>query len=532
MTEYIIGLDLGTSQTKICTRKTNNQPNTAHAFILHKFSSTGNYLLPSTISIDKSGRVKYGSLDDDALINFKMKALFPKVALYKILNEYTVPIDGGFSNKQLESLPELSVVLYLAYCILDVKDSFKVVLKTNNQNSDTKGPLGRFVTGGAREVKEFNYRITLGIPTKLDYNAEEHERRNKQYEMLFIANELAKEFADARTYTSCVLSDLIYKINNLIDKYFKEERTVPFYRSKDLYVVAEATAGVYLTLNQIVKARGRLENRSIDSFKKSNYGNYISFDVGAGTTDVSFFRIYEESDAYGRVNVIMRYYAAESITIASNDLYKYYSNKIPHAKNTIDLINYVNDKDKDWIEAQIHIKGKIYDSIRAEGVGLVSKVRTAFIGRFRASWDINESNGSAKGIKVYGGGSAFSAFSSGDLVLCYGGLDLYMQHLCTNSLCSPLFRNNEIFGNLIVTKPDLSRLRSHEIHVYLYPILNLCIGLTMVDDGNRPDGLGQMNVNQPILTRIEIVNEGNEVDGNEAMDMQMKRFDFFNRDWI
>jgi hypothetical protein len=506
MKKHIIGLDFGTSQTKICTRIVTDHDNTFDVFVLHKFSQNNKYILPTAIGITSDGTLICGENAPQDVRNFKMKSLFWDDDLYKVhIPKYD---HDNITQEDLGNMPELCTILYLAYCILDVKRSFNDSSSVT-QDNDQDDILKRLFEGKTRGKAEFNYSVTLGIPTEFQVNIEEHRRRCKHIQMLYFANELAKrQTGGLDQFNETSVNTLISVIKELYNEPFFRRRCdkLKFYLDANLFIMAETTAGIYFFLNQLQRTRIQLTNQDqINRFGLYHYGNYITFDIGAGTTDVSFFSISETDGV-----VSLRYFATKSITVACNKLFLNYLGPTASLDDIYAFHVMKIDQDK-WREAQLNIREQIFYEIRDPENRLFESIRNQFVGNVRENWDVEFDR--AKGIKVFGGGSYYSEFSEGIQLLHNGGVMGYQPAVQIYSNYTRLFDTaSEVFFNVPIKNPDGTNISDMENISPIFPILNLSIGLSMVDGFGNQYGL-QTTVYWNPETEIE-------------------RFDVFGRKWI
>ena len=543
MAIYRIGIDFGTSQTKICSTIAGISTEANRQFIFHKFSKTANYFLPSTIHINDDNTIDYGLNDSHCIRYFKMKSLFEESSTYRLeSNGEVISTNQKITNKLIGNFPEICCILFLSYCILDVKKSFQGEGIDKNRNKlkkdnlsyekpiQKKGLIARLFknkiedTFSSKENDTDNidpisndFVITIGIPTQYDRNLFEHKRRSKQYEMLYLANELSKFYRNYNEYINAPIQNLLNIINEAYSL-IKSKLTVPesFYLESGLYVIAETTAGIVPVRNEMQRQLNSTQTvYEIDKFKKQNMGNYITMDIGAGTTDISFFYFYIKDHI-----IRMKYYASKSIELASNLLIMNYLK----TKNLDDIhhFNLENIRKSDWRSAQLGFREKLFNEIRNPINNLYSRVIQIFGHNARKNWHIDEEK--AKGCKVYGGGSRFSEFNSGQLMLNHGGILMYNHNIQTYTEISKFINSNEINLKLSDSSGREISKNSNEYQkiAQSLDILNIALGLSQVDFANRPDGdngwidLQQIVYNEP----------------NPVIELGMANYDVFKRGWV
>lgn len=536
-----VGIDFGTSQTKICSRIVNKEMH----YVFHEFSKNNKYLLPTTIKLNEDGKCEFGIVDGNPVRFFKMKALFSENIDYK------VEAQNQLLQFDLESHPEISCILYICYCILDVKKSFNGVERTISEKksnpTESKGILNsltRFFKGtpsneSNNETKsislsdkrnEFNFHFTIGIPSRYDWSREEHKRRSLQYEMLYLALELSNSYSDLNLF----LEDNIDNIRNKIKSIYlsllneKQENLYNFYLNKNIYVVAETTAGIFVMQNQFERTLQALENKpqAQELFKKSNLGNYITMDVGAGTTDISFFKL-----TYSDNKVVLFYYASQSIEYASNIIIKNYL-KLKEGNDNISEdqvanFNFKYDIDT-WNLALGDARSHLFNIIRRE---LLPDLIFKFNNSFHENWNYEYGDSRAKGCKVYGGGSKLNAFEKGELTLHGQGFKGYNGNTTTTEIKN-LIVNEEYLTNIELRNADgkpITKTQKTEIIPKLH-LMNTSLGLSLVDVINNPNKLQNIRNHNP---PDDLDNCTIDPDTNTPiLDGGMARFDIFNRDWI
>ena len=539
MSIYRVGIDFGTSQTKICSVNTIS-PN---QFIFHKFTESKNYFLPSSIKLNENSTCSFGLNEPNLIRYFKMKALFDENKNYEIIESKNKAIEiESLTQPELEKYPEICCILYLAYCILDVKESFNVkkripIIKEKVTEELTIqkpkiGFLSRFFGKLKKENKEspteyeilytnpHEYVFTIGIPTQYDHTSEEHKRRSKQYEMLYLSVKLAENVNNKKGIVVSKLIELLAIIQSdyhklLHKKYLNEQ----FYINNCLYVIAETTAGIIPVKDEMQKELNTTPDnyQALHKFSETNMGNYITMDVGAGTTDISFFKFY-----LIKGQIKMKYYASKSIALASNVLIlKYLDTDNLEKIFDFDIKNIDALK---WRRVQRNIREQLFNIIRCQESQLYFRVSIIFNNSPRKYWDCEFPI--AKGCKVYGGGSRFSEFNSGQLMLDNGGHHDFNQALQTFTELKVFIKPNEskdkLRGKLYDCKgKPLNDTDEMDTILRSLDILNIALGLAYVDFNNRPDGENGW---------IEMERLPN--DPQLLGDIGMANYDIFNRDWI
>ena len=155
MADFHIGLDFGTSQTKVCLLNKNSD---VREFI--RFNN--NYFLPSLIVKKFDNTFSYGNEDEHGIKYryFKMAAAEDD-ELIQITNENLL---GEIKNGTIDDFrkystnydikPEILVVLYLAFVYLFVKQQ-----KINQNSQNVSGLLGRLLGNKTAELNTFTLNL-------------------------------------------------------------------------------------------------------------------------------------------------------------------------------------------------------------------------------------------------------------------------------------------------------------------------------------------------------------------------------------
>lgn len=194
MANYHIGLDFGTSQTKVCLF---NKDSDVREFL--KFDNNS-YFLPSLIVKKPDNTFSYGNENENGIKYryFKMAAAEDD-HLIQVTNE---DLEGHLKNGAVDDFrkystdyqikPEILVVLYLTYIYLFVKQN-----KSTQNTQNVGGLLGRLAGNNATTQNTFS--INLGIPT--EWNNPNHIKRRIKFQSLLITSiELANQFDGLHTF--------------------------------------------------------------------------------------------------------------------------------------------------------------------------------------------------------------------------------------------------------------------------------------------------------------------------------------------
>lgn len=323
MKKYKVGLDFGTSTSKTCVFD-----NEKNEFSFLKINSE--YFFPTIIGLDEDGNIHFGKKahKHTAVFQyFKMASLIEED--FKIYNKNTksesrkIYSSSNFKkySSNLSYSPEFLSSIYLAELFLKIEENLKV----NSKTRKIKGLLGKLSN---KKKEDISVSYVVGFPTEFNTNAH-FKRKLKMQSILLIAFELKKIYNSLEGKSIVELEN--YANNIYKDLKLDSEKINIMLKEYGLSLYPEAAAS--LTFIR--------ENRGIVP-----PGNYMTMDIGAGTTDISFINIDS------RYN--FRYFASESLPIASNNVHSI-------ANNTKDLnvlrnaSNKIKFKSKKYINAQLEI---------------------------------------------------------------------------------------------------------------------------------------------------------------------------------
>jgi hypothetical protein len=417
MANYHIGLDFGTSQTKVCLL---NKDSDVREFI--KFDNN-NYFLPSLIVKRADNTFSYGNEDENGIKYryFKMAAAEDD-DLIQITNE---DLQGNLPNGTINDFrkystnydikPEILVVLYLTFTYLYIKKQ-----KSAKNKQNLGGLLGRLL--GNNTPTQNTFSVNLGIPT--EWNNPNHIKRKIKFQSLLISSiELANQLDNLDVFLEAKEIELIKKINDINENHLIELANQGLNEKSDiirgwleknkLSVFPESAAGV----NYLLKT-GRLAN-----------GYYATLDIGAGTSDIAIFQINN--------NNLSRYYCSESISLASNDFYREYAKQL-HNKEVVSFDEI--KKTENIIRDGNNINYDFYNDARRIIKGFINKKGIEFvIGKtlYRQYYlpfhNINSrvknifNDLAGKRIIIFGGGANLKGFCEGEYVF-FQGNNPYAQH--------------------------------------------------------------------------------------------------------
>lgn len=294
MKRYRIGLDFGTSQSKVCVF---NADTKTHEFF--KFPNDS-YFLPTRISV-RDGKFFYGESFDGSTVEqyayFKMAAAddqdFRRETGSDLRERFYLE---GFEEFSKYS-PELLSVLYITNILLLVKTAYR-----SNQISSNAGQRLLSMILKNRDAEEVRFSVRLGIPT--EWSQKKNIRRKLKFEgILMISEELQRQFRTAKEFQSAKCEFVIREIERLrvANQHMDRGDYSQKLNSLGISVYPETAAGLAFIIN----------GRQIKP------GYYATMDIGGGSTDVSFF--------YVRQDQKIRYFASESYAMASNNVFDAYN---------------------------------------------------------------------------------------------------------------------------------------------------------------------------------------------------------------
>lgn len=462
MADYLIGLDFGTSQTKVCLLNINTD---VREFI--KFHNES-YFIPSLIVKKADNTFSYGYEDEIGIKYryFKMAAAEDD-DLIQITNE---DLNGNIENGTIDDYrkystnfeikPEILVILYLTYIYLFIKKQ-----KTKQSKQNLGGLLGKFL--GNNSTTDNTYSINMGIPT--DWNNPNHIKRKIKFQSLLIASvELSNQFDNLEIFINTKERELLQAIN-IINENHLRQLTNKELKEKDylinewlfkykLSVFPESAAGV----NYLLKTE-RLAN-----------GYYATLDIGAGTSDIAIFQVTN--------NKLSRYFCSESISLASNDVYKEYAKKITNNENiTFDEIkkteNVIRNTDDFNIDTYKYAIKNVKGFLNRKGIEFVigkTLYRQYYLPFYKINSRVknifNDLNDSP--IIIFGGGANLNGFSESNYTFYQGN--------------NPYANDDKSFVSTPITnyinQVNIVNVSSVQNNINL---LVLALGLTYVEQNNN-----------------------------------------------
>lgn len=470
MANYHIGLDFGTSQTKLCLL---NKDNNQREFV--KFDN-GTYFLPSVIVKNRDNTLSYGEEKEkgETYRYFKMQVSEDEELIQVTNEDLKGKLPEGKSTEDFriyytEINAEVLVVLYLAYIYLFVKEK-----KKKGVSKPIGGRLGQLV--GKIEATLNTFSVSLGIPT--EWNNPNHIKRKRKFQsLLIVAVQLANQFNDLDSFLKTKKYDLEDKINEINQEIItkiidsdNQEVITKLLAEYQLSVFPESMAGV----NYLLKT-SRLPDKG-----------YATLDIGAGTSDIAMFEVKD--------NKIKKYYCSESVEIASNNFYieyaKHHYNKsnivFEQIKEVESIIKNNNDINSNYYEDTLkNVRGcdLIQKGVNYASKGINYTIRKIF---YKYYSPLNSNNiGEASRVKkslhqcpiiVFGGGANLKGF-------CEGIYHFFWQRGGSISSSNCFFEAKPMMD--YVSSVDITNEDKEEIEKNYLNLLILCLGLTYVNPNDE-----------------------------------------------
>ncbi len=447
MANYIIGLDFGTYQTKVCINHLNSNPQ-QHEFFEFEKDGEKTFFLPSKVYYLENDTFRYGNYEGNDIRNnfsyFKIASAEDK--RFQLVSNIKRPVYnygnnfGGFS-------PELLSVLYITKVLLDVKEYF-------NKSKSDSGMLQRGLFGRLRKTQEVNntFSIRLGIPT--EYSKEVNLLRRKKFETILLISEILQEDINysISAFQNLKKQEIIDKITTILNNFTQAETNLDDlmnikYR---ITIYPESAAGLLYFAKS-----GKLDT-----------GVYAAIDIGGGTSDISFFNV--------RPDKKIMYLASESFLNACNNIYINYT-----GSKSIDLEK-ISETEKEVIELAGSDKWdenrKYVSAVKSVKSSIGERVKFLFNNSVfsNLAWINPTSIRNAcegKPCLIYGGGIAHPQIKQwGDLLIYDGGVS---ASLLNNSYTYMNARPVSDF------KPDKSIVKNKKWDED-FPILIVAFGLSQL----------------------------------------------------
>ncbi len=295
MGQFVIGLDFGTYQSKVCINHLDKIPS-LHEFFEFKNSGNSNLFLPSCVFLLKDGTFRYGNYSgDDILRTFNyFKIASAEDPIFHLLTDYKESLYNSADNFG-EFAPEFLSVIYITSILLDVKDYLKLNALPVKKKFSLASLFGKKTETEAEQVESF---VRLGVPT--EWNKKINLARRRKFEMILLISEIIQkhlEYSHERylALKKAELLEMVKRVNDDIKN--SKDNFYDLLGQHKISVSPESAAGLLYLIQT----------------KKLNRGLYAAIDIGGGTSDISFFNI----DFEHRV----KYLASESLMVACNNIY-------------------------------------------------------------------------------------------------------------------------------------------------------------------------------------------------------------------
>lgn len=239
-----VGLDFGTHQTKICIEKKDNAELQYDFFKFEDNTGEAKYTLPSIISIDKNGYMRYGYLPESSTNKMQLLKNRIKSYLWKSDNannkivKYFKQSTFSNSNNSKEQLEIYYSIWYISFILFDLEKKYGT-----------------------------EFAIQMGVPA-------DGENLNRQKQLvvriLLSAYRLVEDVFknDKDAFLNTPIAELKEKTE--LAEYDEDKKD-----EYNILVFPEA----YACLMPLIKS------------EKIAHGMSLMIDIGGGTTDISFFTI-------------------------------------------------------------------------------------------------------------------------------------------------------------------------------------------------------------------------------------------------
>lgn len=291
---FHIGIDFGTSRTKVCIQDASGSA-ASHIFLSFEGPDGQQFFIPSRLSIGPDGDVSYGfeaeQVSSSTHQYFKMAAA----------ESDFLPLEIGERQNRREVLNRHSPLflssIYIAYVLLRAKS--EIENRRDVSSESHSGFLSRFTK---QEVQGAEFTAQLGIPTSFTV---ETDRAHLFRELLLLSHHLserAASYEDYQQWDAQKLEEELEEVCTHLRSNLQSNGLDELLEDAGLSVLPESAAGLAaLTMNDQLPT-----------------GFYAAMDIGAGSTDVSFFQIDKETDT------IAHYITSDSLSVASNTVYQRY----------------------------------------------------------------------------------------------------------------------------------------------------------------------------------------------------------------
>ena len=404
MRQFVIGLDFGTYQTKVCINHLDKTPS-LHEFFEFKNSSL---FSPSRVFLLNDQTFRYGKyLGEDIQQTFNyFKIASAEDPIFHYLSEYRKTVYNIEDNFG-EFAPEFLSVIYITSILLDVKAYLKSSTTTVKKRFSLSNFFGKNKEEENEEVESF---IRIGVPT--EWNKKINIARRRKFEMILLVSEILQKKLDFSQEKLNILKkdDLLGMVKGIVEdiKVSKNDFNELMANYK-IAVSPESAAGLLYLIQT----------------NKLNTGLYAAIDIGGGTSDISFFNI----DAEHRI----KYLASESLMVACNNIYLGCSknkdlSQVDINQIELEIINMIQlnkwKNDANYIKSSNEVKSQINKELKF----LFSQpVWQALVGPFKFKNVLAAFDG--KPCLIYGGGIKHPVLNSWNEILVFdnGATQTHLQ---------------------------------------------------------------------------------------------------------
>jgi hypothetical protein len=313
---FNIGIDFGTSQTKVCIQQMGIQP-PVHTFVAFPSDRGDSLFLPSVVLLQPDGTLRFGHKTNErekAYSYFKIASA--EDIEFRVLSGHSVEEEHYSARSFAPFTPELLAVFYLAHVILR-SDAFVENLSRPSR------PIGGFLARAQTVETMTTKSLQIGIPTEYSSHVS-YLRRRKFETILYLAKDLAKHVGNVGTLEQSDWKDLrarVQEANNAILKSVESGDAMDaILNGQRLSVFPESAAGLTTLVHRRTLAAGF----------------YAALDIGGGSSDISFFEVTRSNN--------ISYLGSESTMLAANDVYRRYDLSGSVAENESRLRRLIVDR--------------------------------------------------------------------------------------------------------------------------------------------------------------------------------------------
>ncbi|MBW6533751.1 MAG: hypothetical protein K0B11_01965 [Mariniphaga sp.] len=445
MANYVVGLDFGTYQTKVCINHLDSNPQ-QYEFFKFKADEDEGFFFLSKVFYLKDHTFRYGYYNGEDVLNefnyFKIASAEDE--RFKLVSKIKKPVynyGGSFG----EFSPEFLSVIFITNILLTVKQHFNS--SANSVSSPRKGLFSRL-----RRIKEVSntFSVRLGIPT--EYSKKVNLLRRKKFETILLISEILqkKNEYSLTTFQSLTKTELFENISSILNELNLPDTDLEKLMNEDyrISVYPESAAGLLYFAKS-----GKLDT-----------GIYAAIDIGGGTSDISFFNVQHDKK--------IMYLASESFLTACNNIYIDY---IGRSDVTLQQISAAEKKIIELISKKEWDDDKKYrNSIKKVKLLIEGRLKYLFNNSvFSQLGYINPSNiryaCHGKPCLVYGGGISHPWISN------WGGLMIYDGGIAA-SLCNDNYTYMDT-RNVNAYIPDQSQIKSKNWEKY-FSLMIVAFGLS------------------------------------------------------